>query len=165
MRGEPGFTLIELLVALAIAALLTTLAMPSMAGYLQRHRLQATAQDLAHDLARAREAATLAGTARWLVVQDGPEWCWAIARTPACGCGSPAPCQLQRVAADDRREVRALLLLDGTARDVRIDPASTRRVAPIHIALQGASGQKWQVRLSPLGRPGSCRADASSPAC
>lgn len=52
-----GFTAFDLLMAMAIAALLLTLGVPALRGYLAEQRLRAAARDLQSSLLHARDAA------------------------------------------------------------------------------------------------------------
>jgi type IV fimbrial biogenesis protein FimT len=54
MRSARGFTLIEMLVAVAIAALLLTITVPSFREFLAKKRVEGVASELATDLQYAR---------------------------------------------------------------------------------------------------------------
>lgn len=155
-----GLTLLELMAVLALLALLGGLALPSLAGSLQRHRLMAAAQHLAADLAEARHEAARSGEPLHLRVQaqsqvQTPEaggWCWSVARSADCACGAPAPCQLGQVRAADHPGVT---LHEATA--VRLDPQGTTTGGHTTVALlQARSGAQLRVDLSALGRPRVC---------
>ncbi len=60
-RPNSGFTLIELIVTLVIAAILLTLAAPSMTGFIRRDRLITQANDLVADLSFTRSEAVKRG--------------------------------------------------------------------------------------------------------
>lgn len=96
-----GFTLLELMAALALSAIVVLLAVPSFAGAVARHRLQAAAEQLAHDLADARFEAAQRGTALHLSFATGAQWCYALALQAGCDCRAAAPCQISRVQAGD----------------------------------------------------------------
>jgi type IV fimbrial biogenesis protein FimT len=61
-RIPPGFTLIELLVAMAIAAIMLTLAIPSFQDFILRSRLTSHANDLVLAMAYAKSEALKRGT-------------------------------------------------------------------------------------------------------
>lgn len=61
MARMPGFTLVELLVALAVAAVLATLAAPAFAGYLRDLQQAAVLNALAHAVHAARAMGAAAG--------------------------------------------------------------------------------------------------------
>jgi Tfp pilus assembly protein FimT len=147
-----GLTLLELMAVLGLIALLGGLALPSLAGSLQRHRLLATAQHLAADLSEARHEAARGGAPLHLTLQPGTGWCWAVVRSADCGCGAPAPCQLGRVHAADHPGVT---LQQTTA--VRIEPQGTAAAGTATVALlEGRGGAQLRVDLSALGRPRVC---------
>ena len=54
-RAPQGLTLLEMMIALAIVAVLTTLALPSFASMMSRHRLKAAAEMMSMDLAELRQ--------------------------------------------------------------------------------------------------------------
>ena len=153
-----GLTLIELMVALAIVALLMTLAVPSFGSVLARHRLKAAAEQLAADLAEARLLAAQRGHALHLNLHGGAPWCWAVTTTSGCDCRVVQSCQLKTVRASDHPGVT---LLDG--RELRIDAPGlgTLRAADGHALLQGREGAALRVALTPLGRAKVCAPGAA----
>lgn len=151
-----GLTLVELVIALAILAVLGTLALPSMGRQIERHRLQAAAQALAADLGEARFEAARRGLPLHLEVRAGDDWCWVVATAPHCTCDAPASCRLKAVRAADHRGVRVV-----EARDVRFD-ADGR--ADIDIAaLLEAGPRRMRVQIGTLGRARVCSAAGEVP--
>ncbi len=158
-----GFTLVELMIGLAVLALLATLAVPSMGSALQRQRLRAAAEHLAADLTEARFEATRRGQALHVLPRSGPQWCWAVARQPDCGCEAPpaeedsASCQLSRSSQSDHAGVKLL-----QAQAVELTPQGTAGgPAGAHTAVQaalfeGAPGSRLQVVITALGRARVC---------
>lgn len=146
------------MVALAIVALLMTLAVPSFGSVLARHRLKAAAEQLAADLAEARLLAAQRGHALHLNLQGGAQWCWALATASGCDCRVVQSCQLKTVRAGDHPGVT---LLD--ARELRIDAPglSTLRTDDGHALLQGREGAALRVALTPLGRAKVCAPQAA----
>ncbi|HEX9756856.1 MAG TPA: GspH/FimT family pseudopilin [Nitrospiria bacterium] len=59
--AQEGFSLLELMIALAIAGILTGLAVPSFKTLLSNHRLEGAAQRLVSDLRLARQTAIAEG--------------------------------------------------------------------------------------------------------
>lgn len=66
-RGTRGLTLVELMVVIAVLAIITTLAAPSLVRLLANQRLQGAARELAADLYLARQEALRYSTAVALV--------------------------------------------------------------------------------------------------
>ena len=158
MRGPArvrphGLTLIELMVALAIVAVLMSLAVPSFGSVLARHRLKAAAEQLAADLADARLLAAQRGHALHLNLQGGAQWCWAIASASGCDCRVAQSCQLKTVRAADHPSVA---LVDGS--EMRIDARGFAGLPSVagHALLQGREGDTLRVTLTPLGRAKVC---------
>lgn len=155
-RSIRGLTLLETMVALAIVAVLTTLALPSFGSMVSRHRLKAAAEQMSLDLAELRLLATQRGQPMHVNLSTGPQWCYALATASGCDCRVPQGCQLKTVRAKDHPGV---MLLQG--QDLRID---AQAVATGNGALlQGSDGARLRVGLSPLGRPKVCAPDAAVP--
>lgn len=144
-----GLTLLELMIAIAVLAVLSTLALPSMGRQLERHRLQAAAEALAADLAEARFEAARRGQALHLDVHPATPWCWAVTTAPGCHCGTPQVCQLRAVRAEDHRGVRLL-----AAAPVRFD--SDGRADGSLGAVLEAGSERLQVEVGALGRARIC---------
>lgn len=78
-RGDPrgragrwaGFTLIELMTAVAILAIVTTIAVPGLATFVARQRLQAVSSELTAALALARSEAIQRGLPVLVIPADG----------------------------------------------------------------------------------------------
>lgn len=149
-RRIAGLTLLELAIALAVLAVLGTLALPGMGAQLAHTRLQAAAQGLADDISNARFEAAGRGQALHLELETGAAWCWAVAATPGCGCGQARACQLQRVRSTDHAQVRLL-----QAQALRLDPEGTARAGTVAL-LESARGERLRVDVSPLGRARVC---------
>lgn len=155
-----GLTLIELMVALAIVAVLMSLALPSFGAMLARHRLKAAAEQLAGDLADARLLAAQRAQVLHLNLQPGAQWCWSLASASGCDCRVAQSCQLKTVRASDHPGVQ---LVDGG--ELRIDARTLGVLAPAggSALLQGRQGAALRVGLTPLGRPKVCAAGSAVP--
>lgn len=151
MMRRSGFTLIELAIGIAVVAMLATIALPSFAERIARARLAGAAETLASDLAEARFEAAQSGRPLYVVFAQGPDWCYAVARTPDCDCRQAQACQLKVARAAD---VPGVALVE--ASDARFDPATADPPGgeALWRGLQGS--QSLQVAMSPLGRAKVC---------
>ena len=146
--AQTGFTLVELGITLAVLVVLVTMAVPSFADYLARHRLAATAEKLKLDMMQARYNAVQQGSPMHLDFSVGSDWCWAVAKAPGCDCHGAQACQLKTMRSSDAKGITllsasdALFLADGTGQGS----------AELHTA----RGQVLRVEVSPLGRSRIC---------
>jgi type IV fimbrial biogenesis protein FimT len=155
-RRARGLTLLEMMVALAIVAVLMTLALPSFGSIMARHRLKAAAEDLSMDLAELRMQAAQRGQPLHLNLNAGAQWCYALAVASGCDCRVPQGCQLKTVRAQDHPGVTLL-----AGQDLRIDPPPGGSSGSA--LLQSSDGAQLRVGLSPLGRPKVCAPAAAVP--
>jgi type IV fimbrial biogenesis protein FimT len=149
-RADSGFTLTELLFVLGVLAVLTSLALPSLADQRDRQRLQSAAEALAADLAEARFDAVQRGRSLHLSLVTGTDWCWALAPTPGCDCRSKPACTVKAVRGSELPGVRLAEGSSAVFEPTGIAPATT--VA----SFESARGERLQVVLSPLGRARIC---------
>ena len=76
-RSFAGLTLLELAIAIAVMAILGSLALPPFAARLSRERLSRAAETLSADISEARFQAARKGHALHLRSQAGGDWCWS----------------------------------------------------------------------------------------
>jgi len=149
-RGQSGLTLIELVIALAVLAVLSSIALPSLGQALHRQRLKAAAETLASDMAEARFEAARRGLPLHLVFAGGAGWCYAVATAPGCDCHVVQVCQLKTVRASDLPGVALL-----GSQDARIE-ASGVAAGATRTLLGTKNGEQLLVSLSVLGRSSVC---------
>ena len=155
-RRARGLTLLEMMVALAIVAVLMTLALPSFGSMMSRHRLKSAAEQMAVDLAELRQQAVQRQQPMHLQLHGGAQWCYALAVASGCDCRVPQGCQLKTVRAQDHPGVT---LVQG--QDLRIEPQGGQGAG--NALLQGSDGAQLRVSLSPLGRLKVCAAQTPVP--
>lgn len=153
-----GLTLLETMIAVAIVALLASLAVPSFGGAAERSRLRFAAETLAADLGEARFEAARRGQPLEFEVRPGAGWCWAIATVPGCGCDAARSCQLKTERAADHGGIR---LLD--AAPTRLEADGQSQATPRPALFESTRGERLQVSLSPLGRARICAPAAAVP--
>ncbi len=153
-RRPRGLTLLELMVALAIVAVMMTLALPSFGSILARHRLKAAAEQLAADLGDLRLQAAQRGVPLHLHFEHGASWCYALATAGGCDCRITQACQLKTVQGQEHPGVT---LVEG--RDLLL--GSTALAGGGGALLQGSRGAQLRVGLTPLGRPKICSPGAA----
>lgn len=145
-----GLTLLELVIALAVLALVASLAIPSFGSLTARTRLKGAAEGLAGDLSEARFEAAKRGLALNIEFGSGNAgWCWAVATTPGCACGAAQACQLKTVQAHEHAGVE---LLQAGSTQVQ---ANGQALAASTL-FQSARGERLRVDVSPLGRATIC---------
>lgn len=100
MKSRRGFTLIELLIAIAVIAVIVTLAAPSFSDFILVQRLKGINAQLVTDLQFARSEAAargspvrvrfgvLPGASTCYALYTGPEMSCDCTVTPVCGAGS-----------------------------------------------------------------------------
>lgn len=161
-QRQSGLTLVELTIAVAVLGILATLAMPSLGERLARQRLAGTAEMLALDLAEARVEAAQSGLPLYLVFDRRADWCYAVARSPGCGCSTDQACQLKVVRAGDAEGVQLVM-----ADDARFDGAALPVQGGRVLLRHSGGGEELRVGLSPLGRPRVCSPNGMQgyPAC
>ena len=148
--GQRGLTLIEAVIALAVLAVLISVALPYFGQMLHRQRLKAAAETLASDLAEARFDAARRGLPVHLAYAGGPRWCYAVATAPGCDCQTARPCALKTVRAADLPGVALL-----ESQDARIEASGVATVAT-RTVLGTKKGERLLVSLSALGRASVC---------
>lgn len=151
-RHLAGLTLLELAIAMAVMAILGSLALPPFAQRLSRERLTRAAETLAADISEARFLAAREGHALHLRSQSGGDWCWSVSAATVCDCAQPQSCQIRRVPAATFGGVTMV-----NAGAVALAPDGTAAGSnPVVASLQALGGERLAVQVGPLGRPHIC---------
>lgn len=155
--NKRGFTLLEAMIAMAIVAIVATLALPSFGTASERARLKAAAETLSADLSEARFEAARRARPLHVEVSTGAGWCWVVATAENCPCEGAAACRLK---ATRSRDFNGIELVD--ARSTRLDPNGA--ASPSASALfQAPHGEQLRVDLLALGRPRVCTPAGRTP--
>ena len=135
----PGFTLVELIVAMAVFAILATLAVPAFATYFEKARLRGAADAVVALVADARLAAVAQGRAVSVTfVGEGAQWCVGAreAQSPSAGMPLVGMHACDCTGAGDACEVDARRAVVSSAMH-----SGVVLVAPVGaVAFQGATG-------------------------
>jgi type IV fimbrial biogenesis protein FimT len=167
-RSIRGFTLIELIIAVAIAAILLTLAAPSFRGFLAKKRLEGVATELSTDLQYARSVAVARNTTVRLTFISAT--CYAIhevalAVDTATWCSAP-PAN-SALLKSVQLQAGSSATLSGAPAYVEFDPVRGTAVtdtanADASIDVVSSMGS-WQMRntVTLLGKVNLCSPSAS----
>ena len=145
-----GFTLLEAVIALAILAVVATLALPSFGTAAERARLKAAAETLSADLSEARFEAARRAQPLHVELSPGAGWCWVVATRAGCPCEGDATCRLK---ASRARDYAGIELLE--SQSTRLDPNGAA-AQPASALFQSPHGEQLRVDLLALGRSRVC---------
>jgi len=147
-----GFTLIEMVIAIAVLALLMSLALPSFGEALARARLKSAAEELAFDLGATRlESLRPAGVPLHVSVQAGTAWCWAIGPAPQPDCRGSAPGSYKVVHSEDYPGVSM-----PTGASAQFDGHDALPSTTLAAEFVSTHGHSLRVHMTPLGRATIC---------
>lgn len=148
-----GLTLIELMMTLAVAATLTTLALPSFSAMNARAQLRAAAEQVAGDLGEARLQAAARGQDVQVNFKAGDNWCYVLSTLPACTCSAAndQACALRNVQGQAFTGVRL-----ETEGPFAFSARASAAQAPGAVLLRSQQGDSLRVQVSRLGRARIC---------
>lgn len=86
---QNGISLMEVLIAIAIVAILASIALPSFTAMLDRQRVRGAAENLFADLQYAKTQAVKCSRSMDLIATAGPPWSYCIA-TSGSNCAAAA---------------------------------------------------------------------------
>lgn len=167
-----GFTLIESLIAVAITAILLSIAVPSMRNWLVNQRVISTTAEMVTDLNLARSEAVQKGRSIQVSFDSTASMtCYSLHTTWAfstCSClrgiglactdnnGNPwpnGPVELKTIQIDNGSGIT----LRSNANIKYVLPAGTPEVpTPLQIDIAGTSGGQLRVTTNGTGRPSVC---------
>ena len=164
---QKGFTLIEACVTLAVAAVITTGAAPTMQQVLEARHLDGAASQLANDLQFARATAVARNQRlRFSMQTDAAGSCYVIhtGAADACRCGEngPAVCdsgaseiRTVRVPASDR------VLVQANVASILFDPVHGTSTPAGTVRVIGSNGRELRHVVNVMGRVRTCSAQGS----
>lgn len=122
VQTDKGFTLLELMVAVAIVAILASVAVPSMSDYITRGRLLSATEAIYSNFQLSRSIA-LARNDDISVVFGGTgttTWCMAVSDDIDCDCTKITPTNVSGTATAAKCTLQANI--SGTTTDVMVLP-------------------------------------------
>ncbi len=163
-----GFTLVELMVALAVTAIVLTMAVPSFTSLLERSRLKAAANAMYDDIRFARTVAIKNNKDIYISFTTGDNWCYGLSDNGVCNCGTASSCQVEGVdrvlSGSDFSGITlptsSVAIAGGTSfvfeprRGIAQDSAGVWRNGALSLA--SASGESIQTAVSIVGRVSQC---------
>lgn len=166
-RFLPGFTLIELLVTVLIAAVLASLAFPSVVGLIDKYRLRGAADNLVGDLQFARMEAIRNNQPVFVDISTGAAWCYGMKLGSApCDCtqtsAAPGYCALKLVRHSENSNVT--LTSQSFPSDPSFDPQQGLSSQAGEVLLQSRLGRQARLSLNRLGMVSLCTPSGASSA-
>ena len=158
-RGARGITLIECVIALAILAMLMSIALPSFGDAMARARLRTAAEDLALGLGNARLESVRAGAGKvHVTVAPGATWCWSVGPVADVDClNPPAGSTVHVVRAID---YPGITMTRGAS--ASFDGRDTFAAAGFAAEFMSPQGGALRVQVTPLGRASICAPEGRS---
>lgn len=144
-----GFTLIELLMTLAVAAVIATLAVPSMKSYIDTSRLRAAAEAIAGDLQLARsEAVKRNSNISVNFDADGSTtWCYGLDENTGCDCNIVDPVNASACALP----INGNQILYASTTKTTVTPNLSSDYDGIKLSQPSFSGNSYTTFLSTRG--------------
>lgn len=149
-RGTKGFTLIEMMVAIAILAILVSLAAPSFNSFIDKYRVKRAADSISAFLINTKSEAIKRNTTVRAVFKTGG-WCVGMTTDATCDCTVANSCQLKLNGVPDgaERVVRGSdyrgILLAATESAFAFTPLQGRADVAGNAEVTSANGLKVRV--------------------
>ncbi len=94
VNRRKGMTSIEVLIAIAIVAILVSLAIPQYFSYIEDSRIKHAVEDMYNKVMWARSTAIKNSQDVTTVVQTGGSWCYGFTTASTCDCSTAGNCAL-----------------------------------------------------------------------
>lgn len=163
-----GFTLIEMIIAIAVAAILVAIAVPSFLAQIDKNQVKSAADELYAQLQFARsEAVKRNRTVRVYfkkVNADGTQWCYGLKVNAACNCQQTDDTAVDYCEIDGVRKSvsngdhNSITIANGTdpfGGVVSFNPMHGTAAAG-NAEFESGGGRKIRVTVSNLGRIRLC---------
>lgn len=165
---QRGFTLLELLIAIAMLAIVLSLAVPSMRGAAEKRRTIAAAEELYSQLQLARSEAIARSQQIFMTIAGGANWAVGVSNDAACDPSDNVPaCALpdvtnnnpitHRFTFNDHPGLSFATTLNQITFQSQRGVASA---ATIDITSTGDVGYVMRVVVGPLGQVSMCSSNA-----
>jgi len=163
-RSQKGFTLIEMMVAIAILAILVTLAAPSFNSFIDKYRVKRASDSISAFLVNAKSEAVKRNTeVRVVITGGGATWCAGITEAATCNCSTGGACQIDgadRVVQGASFKGVALNG-PGTGHVFEFKPLRGTVAGNETVELASANGLKVNVVVGTVGRIRLCSPSGS----
>lgn len=155
MNTNNGFSLVELIIALAITAILTVIAVPSLITYVQKSRLTGAGQRLYYAIQTARSEAVKRNTNVYVSIVVGTNWCYGVNTGASCNCSTANSCNLGTTSAANTS--LSLAITGFSSSSVRFEPIHGAANASGKATFTTADGlNNITVKVGLLGNPILC---------
>ena len=164
MGKTSGFTLLELMIAIAILAIVTTVAIPAMQNAAEKRNTISAAEQLYSQLQLARSESVARTETLFMNISNGSDWAMGFSDDQNCDPTDNSPaCTLpdldganaitHRVTFNDHNNVS----LSSTSNQITFSPQrGTASSATITITSQGDYGYIMNVNVGVLGQISIC---------
>lgn len=166
---QRGVTWIETCTVMAVIAVVTTQAAPSMATLIDSRRLEGTAVQLATDVQYARTEAIARNQPVRITLHNAAQGsCYVLHTGPSaqCTCNNLAPA----ACSGDAREIKTVLLptsqgvtLAASTASVAFDPLHGTSTPTATLRVTGRQGRAIHQIINVMGRVRSCTPSAGVP--
>jgi len=163
LRPAPGFTLVEVAIVSCIAAVLATLAWPSVASLIDNRRIEGVASTLGGDLQFARtEAIARNEPVQFTVPSSGDgNTCWLVHTGPAGDCSCASGCAGDAVLLRKTMlPAKSPVLLQAPAMSLHFDPQLGTCTPTGTFKLRSRSGNAVHQIVNVMGRVRTCSPEA-----